>query len=159
MFTKKTIGRIIALGAMMLIGILISWSVLAGPSARETASTASVEVGAADGTGQVIHTDIEPSVSAVSPSASVWTQCNPVNVAAFSKRVHVKCAAAVSGIRWFAVSTADASNAARVMSLLTAAHISGRTLDILYDPSDTSGTAIGCRANDCRLIQAVGVLQ
>lgn len=90
------------------------------------------------------------------PAASVWISCTPVSVMTYTGRVHVKCSAAVGGISYFAASTADASNAARVLSVISTAQVAGRTLSILYDPADTSGTAISCQAADCRLIQAVG---
>jgi hypothetical protein len=89
-------------------------------------------------------------------ATAVWTSCTPVGVVAYARRVHVQCSAPVSGVSYFAASTADPSNAARVLSLISTAQVAGRTLSILYDPADTSGTAIGCQASDCRLIQAVG---
>jgi len=83
--------------------------------------------------------------------------CTPVEVAVYTTapRLHVECAAAVGGVRYFAVSTADAAVAARVLSILTTAQVAGRTLSIRYDPADTSGAALGCQTNDCRLIMAV----
>jgi hypothetical protein len=68
----------------------------------------------------------------------------------------VRCTAAVGGgIVYFAYATADAPAAARVLSVLSTAHVAGRTLGITYEAGDTSGTAIGCLANDCRLILGV----
>ena len=85
--------------------------------------------------------------------------CTPENVAVFPTRVHVKCTTAFSGIRYFAASTADAAHAARVLSLLSTALAAGRTVNVFYDPADTSGAGIGCQANDCRLIQGVAFWQ
>jgi hypothetical protein len=65
----------------------------------------------------------------------------------------------VGGIQYFALSTANAAHAARVLSVLSTAHAAGRQLSILYEPSDTSGTAIGCLETDCRLILAAAFLQ
>jgi hypothetical protein len=84
--------------------------------------------------------------------------CVPDQVVVFADapRQHVHCAASVGGISYFAISTVETSLAARVLSILTTAQVAGRTLVIRYDPADTSGTSIGCQANDCRLIFAVG---
>jgi hypothetical protein len=38
------------------------------------------------------------------------------------------------------------------------AHVTGKQLYINYDPSDTSGEAIGCMATDCRLIRYAVIL-
>jgi hypothetical protein len=84
--------------------------------------------------------------------------CNSVDVFTFPERVHVRCSTAASGgIIFFAVPTANNENAARILSTLLAGHISGRTLVIGYDPTDTSGTAFGCAQNDCRRLLYVGV--
>lgn len=108
-------------------------------------------------TAQITHDDTHPvgSTSQV-PATSTWISCTPDAVVAYTSRVHVHCTAAVGGISYFAVSTADPANAARILSILSTAEVAGRTLSILYDPADTSGAAIGCQTGDCRLIQAVG---
>jgi hypothetical protein len=89
-------------------------------------------------------------------AATTWISCVPVQVMNYRSRVHVKCAAPVGGISYFAASTSDSAFAARTLSTISTAQVAGRTLTILYDPADASGTTIGCQANDCRLIQAVG---
>jgi hypothetical protein len=88
---------------------------------------------------------------------TIDVSCVPIQVAVFTNapRLHVRCAASVGGIIYFALSTADSPLAARVLSILTTAQVAGRTLGIRYDPADTSGTSIGCQANDCRLIDEV----
>jgi hypothetical protein len=68
------------------------------------------------------------------------------------KRVHVRCAAAVNGVTFFAVSATDPDNAARALAVLNSAQLAGRTLYIQYDPADTSGNAWGCNSSDCRII-------
>jgi hypothetical protein len=68
----------------------------------------------------------------------------------------VRCAAPVGNIRYFAVSTSDQAQAARVLSVINTALVAGRTLVINYDPMDLNGAAIGCLTSDCRLIRAVG---
>jgi hypothetical protein len=89
-------------------------------------------------------------------AADTWISCVPIEIATYAVRVHVRCAASVGGISFFAVSTQDAAYAARVLSVVTAAQVAGRTLSILNDPADLSGSAIGCQNADCRLIHAVG---
>jgi len=89
-------------------------------------------------------------------AAETWTSCVPVQVATYQARIHVRCAAAVGGISFFAAATQDAAYAARLLNILTAAQLGGRTLQILFDPADLSGAAIGCATTDCRLIRAAG---
>jgi hypothetical protein len=91
--------------------------------------------------------------------------CVPVQVFVFAYRdgqplrLHVQCSAAVGGISYFALNTADAPVAARILSILTTAQVAGRTLGIRYDPADTAGTSIGCQSSNCRLIRAVWIGQ
>jgi hypothetical protein len=103
------------------------------------------------GSAQAAH---PPAAAALRKDIS----CNPIDVTVWvtSPRVHVRCASSIGGIQYFAVSTQNSGEAARVLSVLTAAQVAGRTLTISYDPADTSGTKIGCQANNCRLIEAVG---
>lgn len=90
--------------------------------------------------------------------APVDAACTPDEVTVFTTapRLHVRCAAAVGNIRYFAVSTSDQGQAARVLSVINTALVAGRTLSIKYDPADLSGASIGCLNSDCRLIRAVG---
>ncbi len=95
----------------------------------------------------------------------VQAPCVPVEIATFwggadnpVNRVHVKCKTPVEGsISYFAVSTADGDNAARILSILTTAYVQGqgKILSILYDRDDLSGEAIGCLNTNCRLIGGV----
>ncbi len=89
-------------------------------------------------------------------AAPTDTFCTPVQVVDWGVRVHVRCAAAVGGIIYFAVSTSDSQRAARVLSLASTALVAGRTLIINYDPADLSGASFGCQTNDCRVIRAIG---
>src|SRR6266516_3471807 len=89
-------------------------------------------------------------------AAETWISCTPIQVVTYQVRLHVRCAAAVGGISFFAAPTQDVAFAARVLSVITAAQVAGRTLTILFDPADQSGVGIGCQAGDCRLIRAVG---
>ncbi len=84
-------------------------------------------------------------------AANVWSDCVPVLVGTFANRVHVKCAASVSGgIFWFAVDQSNAAFANRFMSVASTALVAGRTLTINYDTADKSGAAFGCNPDDCR---------
>ncbi|MCB0034771.1 MAG: hypothetical protein KDE51_12150 [Anaerolineales bacterium] len=89
-------------------------------------------------------------------NAETWISCTPIGVATYYNRVHVRCAAAVGGISYFAAPTNNPANAARILSTLSTAQVAGRTLSILYDPNDLSGTDFGCLEADCRPIVAVG---
>jgi hypothetical protein len=51
---------------------------------------------------------------------------------------------------YFSVATANSVHAARILSVLMMAHLSARSIVVEYDPNDTSGTAFGCQAHDCR---------
>jgi hypothetical protein len=90
-------------------------------------------------------------------ASSTWISCTPVNTATYQSRVHVKCAASVGGISYFAASTSDWAYVARILSIGESALLGGRTLDILYDPADVSGAGIGCATVDCRLIQGIAI--
>ncbi len=84
-------------------------------------------------------------------AAPVWSDCVPVLTGTFANRIHVKCAAPVSGgIVWFAVDASKVDYANRFMSMVNTALVSGKTLTVNYDPADTGGAAFGCQAKDCR---------
>ena len=94
----------------------------------------------------------------IASAAQTTFSCKSVDVTTFPERVHVRCSTPASGgIIFFAVPTSNNENAARILSTLLAGHIAGRTLVIGYDPADTSGTAFGCAAHDCRRLLYVGV--
>ncbi|MCI5224179.1 MAG: hypothetical protein D3924_16290 [Candidatus Electrothrix sp. AR4] len=87
-------------------------------------------------------------------AAHTWVACTPASVATlYSSRIHIQCAQSFDGIRYFAYGTKqDPAGAARYMSMATSALISGVSIKLLYDPEDQSGTNIGCKAHDCRLL-------
>lgn len=65
----------------------------------------------------------------------VWVQCNPP---------------LSSNQRFFAVPLSDAAEAARFLSLFTAAFVAGKTIEIGYISTDTSGSAFNCTsATEC----------
>lgn len=141
-FNPSVFNSIMKNVALILLGVLVT--TLGQPSTPIATARAVGEDGSTI------------SRTSEAPAASVWISCTPIGVATYTRRVHVQCSAAVGGISFFAASTADPSYAARVLSLISTAQVAGRTLSILYDPADTSGTGIGCGSSDCRLIQAVG---
>jgi hypothetical protein len=100
----------------------------------------------------------------VAPTAKNWYQCNPpTHVAVFTNRVHIFCtsttpvggAPVLTGISWFAFPTApDSAAASRFLSVLQSTRIIDGYVWLEVDPNDTSGTAFGCAAGDCRRIYA-----
>jgi hypothetical protein len=153
MLKKSRVKQIVFYVALILLGMLISTSVLSSRATVQSAPVAEARDSNADAAAAN-----QPAAPA-SPDA-VWATCTPTNVAAYTSRIHVKCAvAAPGGIWYFAASTANAAHAARLLSVLSTAHAAGRTLDILYEPSDTSGASIGCDPSDCRLMLAAAFLQ
>ena len=85
--------------------------------------------------------------------------CTPDVIGAFSDRVHVHCNPAAPGaIAYFAVCTAsDSVTASRYLSMFTTAYATGKHLGIYYTAANTSGTACGCAAGDCRLADGVDI--
>ncbi len=89
-------------------------------------------------------------------ATATFVSCTPVEVMTFHERIHVRCAAAIGGIVFFAAPTQDTQFVNRVLSIIESAQVAGRTLSIQYDPADLSGINIGCQNFDCRLILAIG---
>jgi hypothetical protein len=138
--------------SIALLGIVVLTYLFLGGATRQPDL---VEAATSDG-GAIVDAEANWAASPFNAPASTWTICNPTRVGVFPERIHVRCAEPVSGgIDFFALSTADASHTARVLSILSTALAAGRTLEILYDPTDTSGTAINCAEANCRLIIAV----
>lgn len=93
--------------------------------------------------------------AATARAAAEWVACDPVAVATFENRVHVRCAASVGGgIIYFARPSTDGAETQRFLSTLLAAQVAGRTLSILTDLADTSGAAFQCNPSDCRRLRA-----
>ena len=127
--------------ALVLLGVFIATLGQAAATPVATARVAPDQTHAAGSTTQ---------------ATAVQVSCVPIGIMTYAIRVHVQCQTAISGISYFAVATSDGAYAARVLSVITAAQVAGRTLAIQYDPADTSGAAIGCQAASCRLATAVG---
>jgi hypothetical protein len=102
---------------------------------------------------------LQPGVAAAAePDAATWYRCTPANTAAYTNRIHVRCTVANAGILYFAYPARDSANASRFQSLLAAATVAGKQVDVLYDPADTSGAAFGCAVADCRTIIAIALI-
>ncbi len=75
-------------------------------------------------------------------AAETVISCIPVEVAVFatgSRRIHVRCAAAVGGISYFVISTNDAPVAARVLSMLTRRRsLAGRSASVTTPPTSAA---------------------
>jgi hypothetical protein len=84
-----------------------------------------------------------------------WATCTPVETMLYHSRLHVRCAESVGGIRFFALATSDPL-APLFLSVIESAHVAGRTIKVLYDPADLSGSSLNCDNADCRLMIAVG---
>ena len=82
--------------------------------------------------------------------------CTPVKVSTYKSseggRVWVQCEPPLNNaIKFFAVPLTDAAEAARFLSLFTAAHVTGKIIDIEYDSVDTtSGPQYNCKSTECR---------
>ena len=141
--------------ALVLLGMLISWAIFAGGAGRllrmSRGSTAQAAFDA-------------PSISArpvpFDPAAPTeYHKCAPIEVAVYPERIHVRCSAPgpPGNIYFFALGTTDSSHTARVLSILSMAHVASQNLGITYDAGDISGEDIGCLSGDCRLIQIVNM--
>ena len=97
-------------------------------------------------------------VQAATPTAGVIWTCNPDLVVSANVRVVAHCASlytnGVITIYWFAYLISDSGNASRMLSLFETAKATSSTVTFYFDTADTSGTAYGCLAGDCRAIWA-----
>jgi hypothetical protein len=150
MFKTEWFKRVMVSVALILVGMLLAW-VLTGSAGPWLGLGGSQEAQAAPGLPSSVTLRPPADPNAVTE----WYTCTSVGVAAYAERIHVECSvAAPGGIRFFALSTADSHNAARTLSVLSMAHVTGKPLEILYDPTDLSGADFGCQTDDCRLIQS-----
>ena len=87
--------------------------------------------------------------------ASNFFSCTAQEAAVFpGSRIHVLCNPADGQIAYFALSVGN-PDASRVLSLAETAVAARLPLQIMYDPNDLSGAAIGCLTTNCRLIQGI----
>ena len=95
-----------------------------------------------------------PVMAATEQAPTAVFTCTPATVGTFTDRVHVRCnPVATGGIAYFAYcSTTDPLTANRFLSIFTTAKVTGKTVEIYYTPSDTSGTKCGCSSDNCRVL-------
>jgi hypothetical protein len=151
---RNLVGRVLVSAILILVGMLVSWLFLTGGAGQflSLAGPSSAQAAANTASTAMQRDPAAPEVP------TVWHTCTSVGVAVYSNRIHVECNVAASGIRFFALSTSNPHHTARILSVLSMAHVTGKQLTIEYNPTDTSGTAIGCLASDCRLIQSAAIL-
>lgn len=91
--------------------------------------------------------------------------CTPVNVAVHAvkpnQRIHVRCTEPAPGTEYIFFAYYGAKkfspDSDRFLNLITFAIQNSKTLAIEFDPSDQSGSKIGCRTDNCRLIRSLYV--
>jgi hypothetical protein len=94
----------------------------------------------------------------VTSATNAWYPCTIENVAAYPERIHVMCVPEVTtGVSYLAAPTTDAAHAARLLSLLSTALVTGRPLQVLFDVEDTDHLPPGCAVGDCRLLLAASM--
>lgn len=155
MSKRKLLKSALTSCALILMGILVAWTFSTGNVGQllSFAAQPSAKAAAMDATSSTLS-----DVSLQASPNDVF-QCTSVGVAAYPNRIHVECSpAAPGGIRFFALGTNNSAHAARILSILSMAHVTSSPLLIEYDPNDTSGAAIGCLVTDCRLIMSAAIL-
>jgi hypothetical protein len=108
--------------------------------------------------GMMLVASLAAAPDAAEAAAATYT-CKPDSVVSANVRVVAHCAVPYSiggttNIFWFAYPASDPSGAARMISLFEAAYALGSNVTFYFDTADTSGTAFGCLAGDCRAIWA-----
>ena len=109
-----------------------------------------------DATGaKHLHVGV-PGIEPFRPGAEV----PPLPSGEFRPHVFVRCSLRGPGpnlpaIFFVPITTNNQVFASQTLSIIGAAHLSGKLLRIIYDPSDTSGAQIGCPAPICRLILSI----
>lgn len=91
-------------------------------------------------------------------AGSQWHVCQPVDVAAFTTRVHVKCqTSAAGGIKYFAVRSSEPFSK-NFLAIANSALVSGKSLQVKFD-SSRSGENYGCSNNNCRPAEAIAIFR
>lgn len=85
----------------------------------------------------------------------IWAKCEVAEVATFSNRVHVRCvnnAVNYLAVRYFASPTTNSAEAARLVTLGTAALTGAGAghLWVRFNIYDYAAASYGCGSNDCR---------
>lgn len=83
----------------------------------------------------------------------------PLAVGEFRPYVFVVCSKGMPRI-FFVPSTGDDSGfATEALSIIGAAHLGGKALNIIYDPADVSGQDLGCASPICKRMLAITMVE
>lgn len=118
-----------------------------------------------------IATGLMLAVSAASIAEDYY--CVPIETAVLANRTHVRCSEPIfvrygypqdppgsgQAISYFAVPLSNPAWARRFIQTVDLAQTTGLTLRFSYTSGDTSGTAFGCAAADCRTPWAIGLVK
>ncbi len=90
-------------------------------------------------------------------SAEKWGKCTVQDVMVWNKnRLHIRCAPTIDGLTFFAVPWSSTEFLNQTLSIATSAIAYNKTVNVLYNPSDTTtGATFGCAANTCRPLIAI----
>ena len=130
--------------------VIICLGILAGAHMRGTASATAPS-------GEEIGAQIRNGQPAPMVPNEQWSYCVPDRVATYTTRMHIRCAAAINGIYFFAVPISDSKHAARMLATMLTAQAAGLPTRVLFDPDDTSNLPPGCLETDCRLLLAIEI--
>ena len=88
-------------------------------------------------------------------AGDMWVSCKPVESAAFPQGMRVKCDKRVGGHFWFFASDGgDPHFTALALSVVEAAELAGKSINIFFDPLD-AWAGLGCTQTDCRRLKIV----
>lgn len=89
-----------------------------------------------------------------------WAIITPIEITAYTERIHIKANTPVNGIVFFSVPTSNADLSNKVLSLASAAILYEKRINVLYDKDDkTTGSQFGCQSGDCRVIKGISLLK
>ncbi len=151
--------RITAHGSVLFVALLAASTAAAAAPAR-TAASGTVRVIRQPATTAPADRSGEAASSDASRAPSATFTCTPSGVGVFETRIHVHCTTAdANGVSYFAYRNTDAAQTARILSVLLVAYTTNSYVIIYYDPADTSGTAWGCQAGDCRVFTGASMVK
>lgn len=146
MSVQPLIKRFFVYAVMVCLGILIGAQLMGAASASPPSSDENL-----------LAQTTDPQANPMEPDTVKWYTCTLANVVVWTERVHVKCTVADGVIQYFAAPNSNSKHAARVLSTLLTAQATGNQVAVQYDTLDTSGTAYGCLASNCRPILALSI--
>lgn len=89
---------------------------------------------------------------ATSMGTSESFRCKPTQFSVHDKkRAHIRCSNDYNGITYFAVDL-NSNNKEQIFQVLKYGYIKGKEILIRFNPSDTSGSTLGCKIENCRMI-------